>query len=306
MSEKIIYSKQKYLNPKELLFPIETDLDDENSNKDFSEKKTNEFNNDDIDIFFRNKENQNFNKGFYDNEDSKNELSTVDTENKNLNQNLNNQKQNLINNNNNLDKNSLNKNNESQNSKIEDLYIEIEINNSENDKNKNYNGKKRGIKKKNENNGSANESTRKFDCDDIGDRIKNNFHDFIINDLNIKIKENFGTQIRKLRKIEYEIIDGQNIKDFFGQGLGELLKNNISEIYKNRPQNEKNINYILKKEKINYFKNLFKKPVGYFFKNYFIKDYFVINKHIKKVDEELILEMNKKKRKKNKILNFYF
>jgi hypothetical protein len=228
-----------------------------------------------------------------------------DDDNNNINNNINNNNINNYNNydNNNLNINSENKNNESQNSEIKDyLNIEYEINNSKNDNNKKL-GKKKGRKKKNENenNENTNEYTRRFYCDDVGDVIKNNFHDFMINFLNINIIENFGRQIRLFRKIDPKIIDEQNPKDFFKQKIKDLLEKNISKKYTriSKEQNKENLDYLIKKEKtinINYFKELSEKPVGYIYKNYFIKDNFHIDKKIEKI--------NKKKQKKNQILCF--
>jgi len=239
-------------------------------------------------------------------------ISTSLTE--NLNQN--NQEQNLLND----DENSKNNiNNNYINNDNNDIVIEINNNNSVNNEFHNkddFIGKKTKRKPKNQNNiinytnnNNNNLNIKKIRTDNIDRQIRNNSHEFIINFLNNKIKENFGYQIKKFRKIEYKIINKQNNNTFFNQKLKTFIENDISSKFQRKfnEQNKENLEYILEKEKKNgnnYFKDLIEKTVGYFYKNYFIKDYFDINKDIKKeINNEIEIlcfeDFIKKLREKN-------
>ena len=316
----IIFPGEMFLDSNEKLYPIEIDSDSENSNIEISKKKINELNNDEeiyidsekifvnqnqfffcennniIETDFGNSnyyyykeliENQDCKKNFYndddDDEDAENK-STNDIEDKNQNQN--NQEQKLINN---------NKNN------FDDIIIEIDNKNF--DIKKFFVGKKRklGRKTKKENIKINKKIRRKFRTDNIDKKIKNFIHKSIIKFLNIVIIKIFGSQKRKFRKIAYKIIIKMNNKEFFNQKLKNFIEKEITSRYKRKPKtiNKKNSDYLSEEKKI---KDLLEKTVGYFFKNYFIKDYFDLYKNIKKVDEELKLEINTKK--ENKILCF--
>jgi len=132
------------------------------------------------------------------------------------------------------------------------IYKKSDKNNSENKKNNNIikienNNeftikKKRGRKKLNDSNNLKNNFHSKDEIGNICSKIKNNFHNYIIEFFNHKIREkNNGKQIVKFRKIKYDITNIRNKtanKNLLKLPIKNILKYNISSKYKNSSEDQ--------------------------------------------------------------------
>ena len=144
-----------------------------------------------------------------------------------------------------------NSTNSDSDSNDEIIYKKPNENNPENNKinniikiendNEFINKKKRGRKKLNDNN-LKNNFHSKDEIGNICSKIKNNFHNYIIEFFNNKIREkNNGKQIVKFRKIKYDITNIRNKtanKNLLKLPIKNILKNDISTKYKNCSENQ--------------------------------------------------------------------
>ena len=145
-----------------------------------------------------------------------------------------------------------NSTNSESDSDYEIIYKKQNENNSENinnnqltislEEDKESNKKKRGRKKNDEKGSSKTNIHSKDEIGNMCSKIKNNYHNYLIEFFNHKIREkNNGKQIVKFRKIKYDITNIRNKtanKNLLKLPIKEILKSNISTKYKNSPADQ--------------------------------------------------------------------
>ena len=113
----------------------------------------------------------------------------------------------------------------------------------------------------------------KFECNNIRCKIKNNCFIFLINFLNDKIREIFGYQMIKFRKINYKYINIRNKKENYlllNKQIKDILSLDISLKYKNK--NEKQ-NVITLNKIYSFLSKYLDLKFEDFYKEYFLKKY---------------------------------
>jgi len=113
----------------------------------------------------------------------------------------------------------------------------------------------------------------KFESNNIRCKIKNNFFIFLINFLNDKIREIFGYQMIKFRKINYKYINIRNKRENYlllNKKIKDILNLDISLKYKNKNENQ---NVITLNKIYPFLSKYLDLKFEDFYKNYFLKKY---------------------------------
>ena len=145
----------------------------------------------------------------------------------------------------------------------------------------------------------------KFESSNIRSKIKNNFFIFLINFLNDRIREIFGYQIIKFRKINYEFINIRKKKENYlllNKQIKDFLCLDISSKYKSKDENKNNI--ALNKIYPHLSKYLDLKFED-FYRQYFLKKYSSNDKKSKTKDFYNFINLEKEKYLKKIDLNEY-
>ena len=145
----------------------------------------------------------------------------------------------------------------------------------------------------------------KFESSNIRSKIKNNFFIFLINFLNDRIREIFGYQMIKFRKINYEFINIRKKKENYlllNKQIKDFLYLDISAKYKNK--NEKQ-NVITLNKIYSFLSKYLDLKFEDFYRQYFLKKYSSNDKKSKTKDFYNFINLEKEKYLKKIDLNEY-